>query len=136
MNVPDYAFVSLIFTGAVSFMLWDFMQKGNIFERYGSWVNKEERENNDIIEQINILSDEKTKEAEEAISYLKTCIQKIPAYKKPLGNCLKCFHIWVFLIFFTVFNLSDLIIFHIKEVPIYSILLGVSYVILVKLFFK
>lgn len=49
-----------------------------------------------------------------------------PTIAKPLGNCLKCFHVWIF---FFVSLLSG--IFFIK----YILLLALSYVILIKLFF-
>lgn len=81
----------------LSHMLYDFFQKGMIFEFYGNWLFKEERQELDM-----------------------------PFYKKPLGGCLKCFHIWV-CIFFTL-SYSGF------DVDIYKWILAVSisYYILIK----
>lgn len=51
-------------------MVYDFFQPGMIFSRYGDWLFHEER-----------------------------LEWNMPWYKKPLGGCLKCFHIWVCIVF-------------------------------------
>lgn len=127
MTVIEFVIVSLC-SPCVSFMLWDWMQKDMILQIAGNWVNKEIYHNSDIAEKIKILQDEKTPEAEEAISHLRNTELKVKRYKKPLGACLKCFHVWVFL------ALNIAVIY--TQLPIYLSLLGVSYVILVKLFYK
>lgn len=81
----------ILFLPFLSFMLYDFIQKGMIFEKYGDWL-----------ETIN------------------------PFVAKPLGLCLKCFHVWVVIIF------SLFIGVHFIK---FIISLGISYVILVKLFY-
>jgi len=75
----------------LSYMLWDFMQDGMIFQRWGKFL------------------------------------ETIPEWiAKPLGGCLKCFHVWV-VIFLSIYLQIDFINFLIS--------LGVSYVILYKLFY-
>jgi hypothetical protein len=49
-----------------------------------------------------------------------------PFLGKPLGLCLKCFHVWIVIIFSLIIGVS-----FIK----FIISLGISYVILVKLFY-
>lgn len=49
-----------------------------------------------------------------------------PFLAKPLGLCLKCFHVWIVIIFSLIIGVS-----FIK----FIISLGISYVILVKLFY-
>lgn len=96
----------ILFLPFLSFMLYDFMQLGMIFEKYGNWLKKEEYFNN------------KTKSVKKHLP--------IPFYKKPLGLCLKCFHVWIVIIFSLIIGVS-----FIK----FIISLGISYVILVKLFY-
>ena len=75
----------------LSFMLYDFMQPGMIFQRWRRWL------------------------------------ETIPVWiAKPLGLCLKCFHVWVVIIIASVIGVPFLK---------FIISLGVSYVILVKLFY-
>lgn len=76
----------------VSYMLFDFMQDGMIFSRYGKW--------------------------------LETINQTLA---KPLGACLKCFHVWVCIIAGIIIGVTFLK---------FIILLSISYVILVKLFYN
>ena len=47
-------------------MINDFFQSGMIFSRYGDFLYKELRED-----------------------------KEMPFWKKPIGGCLKCFHVWV-----------------------------------------
>ena len=81
----------ILFLPFLSFMLYDFIQQGMIFEKYGDWL-----------ETIN------------------------PFVAKPLGLCLKCFHVWIVIIFSLIIGVP-----FIK----FIISLGISYVILVKLFY-
>lgn len=54
----------------LSGMLYDFFQPGMVFSKYGDFVFKEERED------------------------------KEPKWwKKPIGGCLKCMHVWVCILF-------------------------------------
>ena len=76
----------------VSFMLYDFMQEGMIFSKYGKWI------------------------------------ETLPEWLyKPLGGCLKCFHVWCVIVAGIYFG-----------VPIdkFIISLGCSYVILDKVFYR
>lgn len=76
----------------LSFMLYEFIGEGMIFEKYGKWI------------------------------------ATLPEFiGKPLGLCLKCFHVWVVILFSLFIGISLLK---------FIILLSVSYVILVKLFYK
>lgn len=88
-----FAYVSIIvlLTPFLSYMLFDFMQDGMIFQKYGKWLDT-----------IN-----------ETVA-------------KPLGKCLKCFHIWVAIIVSIIFGIS---------LSKFIISIGLSYVILVKLFY-
>ena len=82
----------LVLVPFLSFMLYDFMQQGMIFEKYGEWINT------------------------------------LPVFiGKPLGVCLKCFHVWV----------TILVAIHFG-IPFFKFIisLSVGYVILVKLFYK
>ena len=69
----------------VSYMLYDFMQDGMIFQKYGEWL-----------ETIN------------------------ETLAKPLGKCLKCFHVWVCIVAGFIIGVSFLK---------FIILLSISYVI-------
>jgi hypothetical protein len=92
-KIVAIVYVEVLILPFLSYMLYDFMQEGMIFGRYGKWL-----------ETIN------------------------PFLAKPLGLCLKCFHVWVvigFTLLFLDFELSKFIIS-----------LGASYVILDKSFFK
>ncbi len=75
----------------LSYMLYDFMQVGMVFEKYGTWLN--------------------------------TINQTLA---KPLGKCLKCFHVWIVIISSIIIGISFFK---------FIILLSISYVILVKLFY-
>lgn len=127
----------VLLSPCLSYMLYDFFQEGMIFEKYGKWLTKEESWNNRLTERIKSLNEELinckltltdygVKCINEELAELEKSIVKIPFYKKPLGGCLKCFHVWIFII---VGLLSG--IFFIK----YILLLALSYVILIKLFF-
>ena len=83
----------------LSYMLFDFMQDGMIFKRYGKWL-----------------------ETIKPISIGKYSID----IAKPLGLCLKCFHVWIVIVFSFIFGI---------EFSKFIISLGVSYVILVKFFY-
>ena len=85
--------VNVVLSFAVSFMLFDFMQKDMIFQKWYS-----------------------------VISFLPEWMQK------PLGMCLKCFHIWVGIFIFLITGDYDLLKFIIS--------IAISYVILVKLFYE
>lgn len=67
-------YLVIAFSYMFSYMLYDFMQDGMIFSKYGAWIRS-----GDVF------------------------------WKKPLGNCLKCFHIWIAIIiqiiFISKFNL-------------------------------
>lgn len=76
---------------SISYMLYDFMQEGMIFDRYGKWLQT-----------IN------------------------PIFAKPLGLCLKCFHVWISIFTCLFFGV---------EFFKFVIILPISYVILIKLFF-
>lgn len=92
-KIVIHAYVDLVILllPCVSYMLYDWMQEGMIFEKYG------------------------------------IAIQKFPMWlAKPLGYCLKCFHVWVVIIF-SIYTEVDFLKFLIS--------LGLSYVILTKLFF-
>lgn len=95
----NYVYILLVFSYAVSFMLYDFMQEGMIFEFYGKWLNNGK---NNII-------------------------------KKPLGLCLKCFHVWVYIMILILsivfFNQNFNLLFFI-------ITLGLSYSKLVKNYYN
>lgn len=81
----------LLLSPFLSYMLYDFMQDGMIFSKWGQWL------------------------------------ETIPVWiAKPLGLCLKCFHVWVVIILALVVGVPFLK---------FIISLGVSYVILVKLFY-
>jgi len=83
-------------------MFYDFMQDGMIFSFYGRWLRKEENRNLEIETHNNRLSEDLEKGIIE-LSELKL-IDKInvPSWKKPLGLCLKCFHIWIYLILYII----------------------------------
>lgn len=75
----------------MSFMLYDFMQDGMIFSRYGKWLNT------------------------------------LPSWlAKPMGLCLKCFHIWVCILFFIFFG---------ESLQTFILLTPTSYLILLKLYY-
>ena len=76
----------------LSYMLYDFMQDGMVFERYGRWL-----------ETIN------------------------ETLAKPLGKCLKCFHVWICIIAGIIIGVSFLK---------FIILLSISYLLLIKLFYN
>lgn len=75
----------------MSYMLFDFMQPGMIFEKYGKML------------------------------------MSFPEWlAKPMGLCLKCFHIWVCIFFFIFFG---------EDFSKFILLLPVSYLILLKLYY-
>ena len=110
----------LLLSPFLSYMLYDFMQDGMIFERWGKWL-REESDFNEMLESEKQKGNSSWTDDdwdEEKI--------KVPFWKKPLGLCLKCFHVWVVIILALVIGVPFLK---------FIISLGVSYVILVKLFY-
>ena len=95
VSLVNVDYIWLLLTPLLSYMLYDFMQEGMIFERYGKWL-----------ETIN-----------------KTIA-------KPLGLCLKCFFVWVFILVAFCFSFSILIVL-VK----FILLLSLAYLILLKLFY-
>lgn len=85
----------LLLTPLLAYMLYDFMQDGMIFERYGKWLQT---------------------------------INEVIA--KPLGLCLKCFFVWVFILVWLCLNIGIFIVF-VK----FILLLSLAYLILLKLFY-
>ena len=85
VSLVNVDYIWLLLTPLLSYMLYDFMQEGMIFERYGKWL-----------ETIN-----------------KTIA-------KPLGLCLKCFFVWVFILIVLVK---------------FILLLSLAYLFLIKLFY-
>lgn len=64
-------------------MVFDFIQPGMVFSKYGDWVFHEERLELDM-----------------------------PKWKKPLFGCLKCTHVWVCIIYLILagdFNIINLL---------------------------
>jgi hypothetical protein len=124
----------------VSSMIYDLFQNGMIFEFYGNWLFKEDRLNEPLEEKIAILKEElETKKLtltnygiesiNKELSDLENSIKPTLFYKKPLGGCLKCFHIWVCIIF----TLSYLLLNHL-DVNLFKwiVCVGISYFILIK----
>lgn len=74
----------VLFSPFVALMLYDFMQEGMIFEKYGRWLSKE------IIK--------------------KDGNKYVPKYKYPMGYCLKCFGFWVIVIY-TLLPFSKILLF-------------------------
>jgi len=95
VSLVNVDYIWLLLTPLLSYMLYDFMQDGMIFERYGKWL-----------ETIN-----------------KTIA-------KPLGLCLKCFFVWVFILVWLCLNIGIFIVF-VK----FILLLSLAYLFLLKLFF-
>lgn len=136
----NWIFLSILLLPYLSFMLYDFMRKGMIFQWYGNLVNKEIYFNDEIDLQIETL---KISECfNDEIKALE--LQKIyePRWKKPLGSCLKCFHVWVVIIYFIItsiitnyFNI-DLTFDNLFFITIkFVIALSLSYGILYKEFY-
>lgn len=124
-------------------MIYDFLQKGMIFEKAGNWLFKEDQLNKSITDKIEVLKDQLSQTDDETekealsteILALDSEMTPTPYWKKPIGNCLKCTHVWVCIIWMTVnwiffipFEISDLI----KFIPY----LSVSYYILVNRYFE
>ena len=98
----NLVYLLLIYSYCVSYMLYDFMQDGMIFSFYGRWLRKEENRNLEIETHNNRLSEDLEKGIIE-LSELKLIDKVIvPIWKKPLGLCLKCFHIWIYIILYII----------------------------------
>ena len=98
----NLVYLLLIYSYCVSYMLYDFMQDGMIFSFYGRWLRKEENRNLEIESHNNRLSEDLEKGIIE-LSELKLIDKVIvPIWKKPLGLCLKCFHIWIYIILYII----------------------------------
>lgn len=96
----NYHYLLLIYSYKISYMLYDFMQDGMIFSLYGKWLRREENRNLEIEMHNNRLSEDLEKGIIE-LSELRFIDRiTVPFWKKPLGKCLKCFHVWVFLLLF------------------------------------
>lgn len=82
--IANYIYIIICFSYHISYMLYDFMQDGMIFSFYGNWLKKEINYNKfvDIYNQK-----EDTKILMEKV--------ELKSWKKPLGLCLKCFHVWI-----------------------------------------
>ena len=105
----NYSYLALLIVPYLSYMLYDFMQPNMILSWYGDWLRKEQDFN------------KKTKVLKKHLP--------IPIYKKPLGLCLKCFHIWVCIIIFLILNNFEFLFFiNLK----FIFALSLSYGILVK----
>lgn len=87
----NYGYLLMGFSYYLSYMLYDFMQDDMIFSFYGNWLKKEQKFNK-IVELNN------SNESNQLMEFIK-----IPSWKKPLGLCLKCFHIWIFIILQIIF---------------------------------
>ena len=117
MNVNNWSAIAdilvLIFSPCISYMIYDFMQKGMILSFVGEFVFKEVWYNENI--------EDESKKIKE------------PKWKKPLGACLKCFHVWIFIL---IYILQRIEILHIQSMLYFITLLAVSYVILFRLFYR
>lgn len=128
--IQNEIYLMIIGLPFVSSMLYDFFQKGMIFEFYGNWLFKEDR-HNEMVESNTLPPMDFTKGGlvtnEIIQDYGK--IKETPFYKKPLGNCLKCFHIWVCI----VFTLSYFLLNHL-DLNLFKWItsVGISYFILIK----
>lgn len=121
-----------------SHMLYDFFQKGMIFEFYGNWLFREDYENDEIKYKIEGLKLELSESIEmsvhrahlsDQILMLENSIKPTPFYKKPLGNCLKCFHVWICIIFTIIFSLRYHLDFNLFK---WVLSVSISYYILIK----
>lgn len=90
--IANYAYIIIAFSYYISFMLYDFMQDGMIFGFYGKWLKKEETYNK-FVDAHNSKEDTTI-----LLDYVE-----VPFWKKPLGLCLKCFHVWIALIIAIIF---------------------------------
>lgn len=96
-NLVNANAVVLLLLPFFSGMLYDFFQHGMVFGKHGDWLFAEERNG-----------------------------LPMPWYKKPLGGCLKCFHIWICIGFIVVSG--DI---NAKYLPF----IGVSYYILTYVYY-
>ena len=94
----NWIYIVLVYSYAVSYMLYDFMQDGMIFSFYGKWLKS-----------IN------------------------STLAKPLGACLKCFHVWIFI---TLYIISLYMFNQSFNVLLLIIALGFSYHNLVKNYYN
>lgn len=67
-------YVAILALPCLSYMLFDWFQKGMILSIYGKWLFKERSEDAKILWLV-----------------------------KPLGGCLKCMHVWIVIIFSVIF---------------------------------
>lgn len=125
----NWQYITILFLPYFSYMIYDFMQDGMIFSWFGNWLRKEENLNKIIDEKIKIAIIEN--EDLKVIKKIESEKIKIPFYKKPLGQCLKCFHIWICIIFIMAY--VDFLFFtNIKIL----IAISLSYSVLVKEYYK
>ena len=129
LALANYSYLALLLVPYLSYMLYDWMQDGMILEWYGDWLRKEESRNKEIdfhneLQQNDL---EKGLITMNEVYLLKKV--KTPFYKKPLGLCLKCFHVWICILVFLSLNDFDFLFFiNIK----FILALSLSYGILVK----
>ena len=129
LALANYSYLALLLVPYLSYMLYDWMQDGMILEWYGDWLRKEESRNKEIdfhneLQQNDL---EKGLITMNEVYLLKKV--KTPFYKKPLGLCLKCFHVWIcILVFLSLSNFDFLFFINIK----FILALSLSYGILVK----
>ena len=125
----NYTYLALLIVPYLSYMLYDFMQPNMILSWYGDWLRKEENRNKEIefhneLQQNDLEKGIITINEVYVLKKLKTSI-----YKKPLGLCLKCFHVWICIITFLILNNFDFLFFiNLK----FIFALSLSYGILVK----
>lgn len=125
----NYTYLALLIVPYLSYMLYDFMQPNMILSWYGDWLRKEESRNKEIdfhneLQQNDL---EKGLITMNEVYLLKKV--KTPFYKKPLGLCLKCFHVWICILVFALLTNFDILFFiNIK----FILALSLSYGILVK----
>ena len=125
----NYTYLALLIVPYLSYMLYDFMQPNMILSWYGDWLRKEENRNKEI-EFHNELQQNDLEKGIITINEVYVLKKlKTPIYKKPLGLCLKCFHVWVCIITFLILNNFDFLFFiNLK----FIFALSLSYGILVK----
>lgn len=103
-NIRMAEFVSLVSVNQfvllmlpfVSGMVYDFFQEGMIFSFYGDFLFKEEREG-----------------------------LNMPKWKKPIGGCLKCFHVWVCILFLLI--VGDFKFINLPLISVSYFILTISY---------
>ena len=125
----NYTYLALLIVPYLSYMLYDFMQPNMILSWYGDWLRKEENRNKEI-EFHNELQQNDLEKGIITINEVYVLKKlKTPIIKKPLGLCLKCFHVWICIITFLILNNFDFLFFiNLK----FIFALSLSYGILVK----